>query len=182
MMSDSLLPCTAAVFVAFNFEQGGSMSEIFVKIEGITGESKDAKHKGWIDAINLSYGVSQSSSMSSGGGGGVGKADFRGLAFSHFLDRASPTLFKYCAAGKHVPTVEVSACKSGGGQQEFVHIVLSDVLVTSVEPSGAAGDMWVETVCLSYSRIVIEVREQSASGSMNAFVSGGWDVKENREV
>ena len=158
------------------------MSEIFIKIEGITGESKDAKHKGWIDAINLSYGVSQSSSMSSGGGGGVGRADFKGLVCSHFLDRASPALFKYCAAGKHVPTVEVSVCKSGGGQQEFVHIVLSDVLVTSVEPGGAAGDMLAETVCLSYSKIVIEVKEQSASGSMSATVSSGWNVKENREA
>ncbi|MDR1425030.1 MAG: type VI secretion system tube protein Hcp [Azoarcus sp.] len=158
------------------------MSEIYVKIEGIEGESKDAKHKGWIDAINLSYGVSQSSSVFTGGGGGVGKADFNGLAFTHYFDRASPNLFKYCAAGKHIATVEISGCKSGGGQQEFVHVKLSDVIVIGVTPNGNAGSMWVETVSLAYSQIVIEAKEQKADGSMVAGVSGGWNVKENKAI
>ncbi|MDR2451499.1 MAG: type VI secretion system tube protein Hcp [Candidatus Accumulibacter sp.] len=158
------------------------MSEIYVRIEGIEGESKDAKHKGWIDAVSLGYGVSQSSSMSSGGGGGVGKADFNGVSFSHYFDRASPNLFKYCAAGKHIPKVEISGCKSGGGQQEFVRVTLTDVIVTGVTPSGNAGSMWVEAVSLSYSQIVIEAREQNADGSIGAGVAGGWDVKENRAV
>jgi type VI secretion system secreted protein Hcp len=157
-----------------------NMSEIYVKIEGIDGESKDEKHKGWIDAISLGYGVSQSSSMFSGGGGGVGKADFGGVVFSHHLDRASPNLFKYCAAGKHIPKVEISACKSGGGQKEFAHITLTDVIVTGVGPNGNAGSIWVETVSLAYSKIMIEVHEQKADGAMLAGVSGGWNVKENK--
>ena len=156
------------------------MSEILVKIEGIEGESKDVKHKGWIDATNFNYGVSQSSSMFSGGGGGVGKADFNGVTFSHYFDRASPNLFKYCAAGKHIPKVEISACKSGGGQQEFAHVTLTDAIVTGVTQNGNAGSMWVEVVSLSYSRIVIEAKEQRADGTMGASILGGWDVKENR--
>ncbi|MDR0635029.1 MAG: type VI secretion system tube protein Hcp, partial [Azoarcus sp.] len=31
--------------------------EIFIKIEGIDGESKQAAHKGWIDVINFGYSV-----------------------------------------------------------------------------------------------------------------------------
>jgi type VI secretion system secreted protein Hcp len=168
------------VAVFNDYKGAGSMSEIYVKIEGIEGESKDAKHKGWIDAINLSYGVSQSSSMFTGGG--VGKADFSGLSFSHYFDQASPNLFNYCAAGKHIPKVEISACKSGGGQQEFAHITLTDVIVSGVTPNGNAGSMWVEAVSLSYSRIVIEVKEQKQDGSTAAGISGGWDVKENKAV
>ena len=156
------------------------MSEIYVKIEGIEGESKDAKHKGWIDATSIHYGVVQPVALASGGGGGVGRADFSGVTFTHHLDRASPALFKYCAAGKHIPKVEISACKSGGGQQEFVRITLSDVIVAGVTPAGDAGSMWVETVTLAYSRIVIDVKEQKADGTMGASVLGGWDVKENR--
>jgi type VI secretion system secreted protein Hcp len=173
----------ARLSTVFSFVQRRSaMSEIYVKIEGIDGESKDAKHKNWIDAVSLSYGVSQSSSMFSGGGGGVGKADFNGVTFSHYFDRASPNLFKYCAAGKHIPKVEISGCKSGGGQQEFVRVTLTDVIVTGVTPGGDAGSMWVETVSLSYSQIVIEAKEQNADGSMGAGIAGGWDVKENKVI
>ena len=77
--------------------------DIFIRLDGITGESKDAKHNGWIDVLTISYDVSQSSSMNVGGGGGVGRADFTPVTFGHHVDRASPALFKYCASGKHIP-------------------------------------------------------------------------------
>ncbi|MDR3213435.1 MAG: type VI secretion system tube protein Hcp [Azoarcus sp.] len=154
---------------------------IYVKVEGITGESRDAKHKGWIDALSVDFGVVQSSSMSTGGGGGVGKADFPALTFAHYVDRATPNLFKYCAAGKHIPKVEISVTKSGGGQEEYQRITLGDVLVVSSTPSGSADALWVETVGLSYATISIEVREQNANGSMSAPITGTWDVKQNRE-
>jgi len=96
--------------------------------------------------------------------------------------RALSAAFKYCASGKHIPTVEISGCKSGGGQQEFIHVELSDVIVVGVTPNGNAGSMWVETVSLAYSQIVIEAKEQKADGSMVAGVSGGWNVKENKVI
>jgi type VI secretion system secreted protein Hcp len=158
------------------------MSAIYVKIEGITGESKDSKHKGWVDVLDFSYRVSQSTSVFTGGGGGVGKADFAPLAFTHFYDRASPVLFGFCAAGKHIPKVLISACKAGGKQEEFLRITLSDVVLTHVEPGGTSGSMPAESVGMAYSKIEAEAREQNADGSMGAAVAAGWDVKENRLV
>ena len=159
-----------------------SLQDFYIKLEGINGESKDSKHKDWIDVLSFSYGVSQSSSMFSGGGGGVGKASFDSLTFSHHVDKATPNLFKYCAAGKHIPKVEVSACKAGDGSQEYMHITLTDVLVTHAGPTGSTDDARVkETVSLSYSKIEIQVKEQNADGSMKSNVIGTWDVKQNRE-
>ncbi|MDR2093431.1 MAG: type VI secretion system tube protein Hcp, partial [Azoarcus sp.] len=113
--------------------------EVFIKLDGIEGESKQAKHKGWIDVLDFSYRVTQSSSMATGGGGGVGRADFPPLTFTHYIDRASPNLFKYCAAGKPIPKVELSACKAGEGSKEFVNIKLFEVLVVDVGPNGSSG-------------------------------------------
>ncbi|MDR1228959.1 MAG: type VI secretion system tube protein Hcp, partial [Azoarcus sp.] len=31
--------------------------EIFIKIDGIAGESQQAAHKGWIDVVQFSYGA-----------------------------------------------------------------------------------------------------------------------------
>ncbi|MDR1063894.1 MAG: type VI secretion system tube protein Hcp [Azoarcus sp.] len=153
--------------------------EIFIKIDGIAGESQQAAHKGWIDAIHITYGATQPTAMHTGGGGGVGRADFAPLTFSHTLDKSSPNLFLYCASGKHIPTVTVSVCKAGDGSQEFAKIIMSDVIVAGITPGGASGSGMTETVALSYSKIQISVKEQKADGSMGAAVHGNWDVKAN---
>ena len=159
-----------------------SLQDFFINIECINGESKDSKHKSLIYALSFSYGVSQSSSMFTGGGGGVGKASFDALSFTHYVDRATPNLMQYCAAGKHVPTVEISACKAGDGSQEYMHITLTDCLITSAGPNGSTDDARVrETVNISYAKIKVEVKEQNADGSMGAEISGTWNVKENKE-
>ncbi|MFN3986978.1 MAG: Hcp family type VI secretion system effector [Rhodocyclaceae bacterium] len=157
-----------------------SLQDFFIKIDGIAGESKDSKHAGWIDVLDFNYGVSQSSSMFTGGGGGVGKANFDALSFSHYVDKATPNLMQYCAAGKHVANVEVSCCKVGDGSQEYMRIILTDCLITSAGPSGSTTDARVkETVSISYSKIKVEVKEQNANGSMGAAITGTWDVKKN---
>lgn len=156
------------------------MSAIYVRIDGIEGECKDDKHKGWIDALSCSYSVSQPASMENSGG--AGKANFGALTFSHRFDKSSPNLFQCCAAGKHIPKTLVSVCKSGGGQQEYILITLEDMLITSVVPSGSEGAEWVEAVNMCYSKIKIETKEQAEDGGMLATVAGGWDIKQNEAI
>ena len=40
-----------------NQEKKKSMESTFLKIEGITGESQDAAHQGWIDVTSYTWGV-----------------------------------------------------------------------------------------------------------------------------
>ncbi len=49
--------------------------DIFIKINGIVGESQDAQHLNEIDVIGWRWKVSQQSTMLSGSGGGAGKAE-----------------------------------------------------------------------------------------------------------
>ena len=158
------------------------MSNIFVKLDGIKGESKDTNHTGgWIDCLSAGFGVSQPSSMGTGGGGGVGKADFHPFTFAHFIDIASPNLFTYSASGKHIPKVEISVCKSGTEFHEYMKITLTNALVNNVMPSGSQDSLWVESVSLSYEEIKIEVKEQKKDGTLGATVPGGWNVRENKK-
>lgn len=158
-----------------------SLQDFFIKIEGIAGESKDSNHAGQIDALNWGYAVNQSSSTNTGGGGGVGKAHFSELVFTHYIDKSTPNLMKYCASGKHIPSVELSCCKVGDGQQEYMKVTLNDVLITHVRPTGDASSPRVmEEVGISYSKIKVEVKEQNSNGSLGAAVTGAWDVKQNK--
>jgi type VI secretion system secreted protein Hcp len=54
------------------------MFDGFVRIEGISGESTDDKHAGWIEITDFDLDVSQkvSRTASSAGGAGAERADF----------------------------------------------------------------------------------------------------------
>jgi|SRR5690554_685101 len=167
--------------VSVNTAANESLQDFYIKIDGIPGESKDSNHEGQIDVLSWGYAVSQSSSANVGGGGGVGKAHFSELVFTHYVDKSTANLIKYCASGKHVPSVELSCCKVGDGQQEYMKITLKDVLVTHVRPMGATNSPRVlEEVGISYSEIKVEVKEQNKDGSMGATVTGTWNVKQNK--
>jgi len=104
--------------------------DMFMKIEGANGESKDSNHKDWTDIQSFSWGASQPGSMSSGGGGGQGKANFNDLHVVARIDKAAPAVMKHCASGKHLGKVELSVCKAGGEQVEY----------TKNHPGRSAGD------------------------------------------
>ena len=73
------------------------MADYFLKVDGIAGESTDAKHKDEIDVLAFSWGVSQTGGASSGGGGGTGKAVFDDLLVVARTSKASPHLWLACA-------------------------------------------------------------------------------------
>ncbi|MCP6726322.1 type VI secretion system tube protein Hcp, partial [Klebsiella pneumoniae] len=47
--------------------------DMFLKLDGVTGESQDSKHKGEIHIESFSWGMNQTGASGSGGGGGAGK-------------------------------------------------------------------------------------------------------------
>ena len=92
-------------------------SDIFAKIGDIKGESLDDKHKGEIEVLSWSWGVSNAGEMRGGSGGGEGKASFRDLSFTHNIDKASPVLLQACATGVHLKEATITHRKAGKGQQ-----------------------------------------------------------------
>lgn len=157
--------------------------DMYMRVDGVTGESKDANHKGWIDIQSYSWGAAQPGSMSTGSGGGIGKVSFNDLMVETFMDKAAPAVLKYCANGRHLPKVEISVCKAGGTQIEYLRITLSEVLVTSVLQGADKGS---EAVKVSYAFQAAKVRkqywEQTDQGTKGGESILGWDIKENREV
>ncbi len=68
--------------------------DMFLKLDGVTGESADSKHKNEIDILSWSWGASQSGTTHMGSGGGGGKVSVQDLHLTKYLDKSSPTLFK----------------------------------------------------------------------------------------
>jgi type VI secretion system secreted protein Hcp len=156
-------------------------SDILLKIDGIDGESKDARHPKAIQLIYWEWTVSQQSNMHSGSGGGAGKASFSDLEFKHEVDRASPNLFSYCAQGKHIPKAELIMRKSGGNPLEYLKITMNDVLITKVNPT-ADSNYSIETVGMSFSKIAQEYVVQNAQGGSAGAVTASFDIKANKAM
>ena len=156
-------------------------SSIFARIGTIKGESRDAKHKDEIEVLSWSWGVSQSGTAGHGGGGGAGKASFQDLTFTHHVDKASPLLMKACATGQHIKDATITLRKSGKGQQEYLIITMTDLLVTSVSTSvSAEGDATMESVGLSFAKVDLEYKPQKADGSLEAGIHFKYDLKTNK--
>jgi len=157
-------------------------ASIFARIGTIKGESRDAKHKDEIEVLSWSWGVSQSGAMGQGGGGGAGKASFHDLNFTHHVDKASPLLMRACATGEHIKDATITVRKAGKGQQEYLVIKMTDVLVTSVSTSvSVEGDATVEGVALAFAKVDLEYKPQKPDGSLDVGIHFKYDLKANKE-
>lgn len=161
-----------------------AMVDFFLKIEGIDGESQDAKHKGEIDLQSWSWGETQGGTHSAGGGGGAGKVQMHDLSITKKIDKSSPKLMLACANGEHIKKAVLVARKAGKEQQEYFKITLSDLLVTSFQTSGhGSGDVLpVDQVTLNFSKIEVSYKEQKPDGTLGGEVKAGYDVKANKAV
>lgn len=160
--------------------------DVFLKIEGIKGESTDDKHKDEIELLSFSFGVSQpiSGTISSAGSISASKADFSDISFMHYYDLASPKLFEACATGQHIPSVTLTCHRATGNKEKYLEYKLTDVLVSSVQTSGAAGgeDVPTESVSLAFGKIEITYTKLGADGKAAGNASSGWDRLKNVKV
>ena len=157
--------------------------DIFLKINGIDGESIDAAHKNEIEVLNWNWQVLQDSNMHQGSGGGSGKATVKDLHFVHNVDRSSPNLMKFCLTGKHIPEAKLTVRKAGGNPLEYLKITMTDVVITNVQPSGSSVDETLkENVSLAFAKIKQEYTVQNQQGGSGGAVTAGYDIKLNKEA
>ena len=154
-------------------------SDFLLEIDGIKGESKDAKLADSIEVSSFSWGVSNSGSFASGTGGGTGKSSFQDLHFTGSVNKASPNLAKACATGQHIKKATLHVRKSGGEPQDFYLIKLEDVLISSYQSGGSEGSNAVPTdqFSLNFAKIEFDYHPQNEKGALEAPVVFKYDLK-----
>jgi type VI secretion system secreted protein Hcp len=154
--------------------------DIFLKIEGIKGESKDASHKDEIDVFSWAWGMSQQGSHHVGGGGGSGKVKVRDLSLTKPVDKATPALGYHLASGKHIKSARLTVRKAGGTPLEYLTIELEDLIVSSINYSrDGSPDGITESVTLNFARFKSTYRPQKQDGSAGPAVEMGWNIPGN---
>lgn len=157
------------------------MEDYFLKIDGISGESQDAKHKDEIELVSFSWGASHDAGPQGGGGSGAGRAHFQDFHFTMRVSKASPQLFLATVSGKHIKEASLSVRRAAKAQLEYLKIKFTDVLVTSFEEAGG-GDVPEEMVGLTFGRIEMDYKPQQATGALGAAVKAGWNLAKNLKI
>ena len=157
--------------------------DMFLKLDPIKGESQDDKHKDEIDVLSWSWGLSQAGSMHSGTGGGTAKVSVQDLTFTHWVDKATSDLIKFCATGKHIQSATLVVRKAGGETPvDYITISLDDVIITNVHTGGSQGEeKLTENVTLNFRKFKYKYEQQTTTGTGGAKPQWGLDIPANKE-
>jgi type VI secretion system secreted protein Hcp len=158
--------------------------QYFLKIDGVNGESSDAKHRGEIDVLSWSFGEQRQGNSGSGAGGAVGRAEFQDFQFIANTSKASPQLFLACASGEHLNTAVLTCRREAGFQLEFLVIKFSDLLVSGYQGEGPVDKDVVplDRVSLNFAKIEVSYVERKADGTLAPPINLGWDIKSGTRI
>jgi type VI secretion system secreted protein Hcp len=154
--------------------------DMFLELEGVKGESVDKTHKGKIDILSWSWGLSNTGTLHHGSGGGAGKASFQDITVTKYVDAASPNLMLYCAGGKHFAKGKIIVRKAGDTPLEYLTIEFDKVMVAAYQTGGSGGEERIsESVTLNFAKVKVEYVTQGEKGGKGTPSAFSWDIAAN---
>jgi type VI protein secretion system component Hcp len=87
-MAFSVVPAAAAASTPGNYD-------LYLKLDGISGESITRGYENWIGLSHVEFEVSNQGTISSGSGGGAGKSSLNQFKINKVIDSSSTSLFQY---------------------------------------------------------------------------------------
>ena len=159
--------------------------EIFLKLDGISGESQKSGAEQWIEIFSFSNGASNPSSVAFGTGSGAGKVDLSSLSLQKQLDVSSPDLFLHCCNGSHIATGKMNVREATGSEttQVYFQYDLTEVFIDSISWGGAAGGgKPSESLSVSAKSLQVTYTPQNSDGSLGSKIVKGWNVTTNSQM
>lgn len=154
-------------------------ADIFLKLDGIMGESRDQKHGQELELLSYSFGAANQGTAGTGGGAGASKVSVSDFSFHMTIDKASPNLFKYCANGKHIGTVTMTQREAGETPQEYLVVTMTECLISSFHITGTdGGGKPAVQGSLNFAKIKFDYKAQKADGSLDASINTTVSVAE----
>jgi type VI secretion system secreted protein Hcp len=158
-----------------------ALVDMFLKLEGVDGESPDPEHKNEIQITGFRLNaVSPRDSFTNQAAGAVRMSH---LTVRAHIDKSSPKLFTKIAKNEKIPSAILTCRKAGKEQFEYFKITLSEVLVVKVQ-AGDLGESGSDVIpaCefdLAYGQIEISAREQTSRGPTSGPVVFAFNLMSN---
>jgi type VI secretion system secreted protein Hcp len=155
--------------------------DMFLKLDGVDGESQDSEHKGEIQIEGFTLGaVSPRDAFTNQGAGAVRMSH---MTIRANVDKSTPKLFTKITKNEKIPSAVLTCRRAGKEQFEYFKVTLSEVLVVKVQ----AGDLKAEggdvvPQCefdLAYGKIEIQAKEQMSTGPTSGAVVCNFNLMTN---
>lgn len=150
-----------------------SHAAVFMKLDGVDGESTAPGHEDWIDL--LSMGVSIDRPVDSGR---TGAAKLENFKFGKEIDKSTPLLMRALVAAGNYPRVQIEFTKriATGQEVTYMKYELENVVITSYSMSGDSDAAPLETVSLNFEKVKITYTPYNSSGQQSGSpVEMTWD-------
>ncbi len=160
--------------------------EIFLKMDGVTGESRNFLHKGWADVLSWTWALS--SNRNALKQAASENASFNEIALIKRIGRDSPEMMKLFAARQVIPHVELSIMPVVSKKEvkhKYLNLYMEDVIIKSIVTSGSCEEEYFkERVTLLFDRIRFEYNQHTALGADESSVDHvfGWDIAANKAI
>ncbi|MEA2381100.1 MAG: type secretion system secreted protein Hcp [Solirubrobacteraceae bacterium] len=165
-------------------QAGGPNADMFLKLDGVAGDSTDDKHKNEINVTSFAFALGRGGDGTGSAAGVAGvapaaKGRLQTLRVDKLYDSASPKLFRAAASGQHIKSAVLTFRRSGDNDIEFLTYTLSDVQVTSYDQGGKDGDArdlgsLEEEVGLTAAKMHVTEQTVDANGKKGPTVNADW--------
>jgi type VI secretion system secreted protein Hcp len=160
-------------------------ADLFLKIDGIAGESVAAGHQKEIDVVSFNWGFLRKAGPGGygpRGGAGAAKAAIEDFSVVKRVDAASPELVRALLDGRSIKSAVFVLQKAGGskGGTEMIKITLENVQITDIKVSGNGTDVPTESVSLKFGKLTYDYTPIDAKGGKGPVISVTWDIAKNK--
>ncbi|MGA2796897.1 MAG: type VI secretion system tube protein Hcp [Thermoguttaceae bacterium] len=137
--------------------------DYYLKLEGVTGESKEIHHVGWI--VLLGYDMNAANSSPTSAGGGAGKT-VESMNITKRTDNTSNILFAAVAKGSYFKDATIDVVKAGDPNHLVISkFLLRDVRIVAFHQSAASSGQ-VDTITLQFTSMTTVQVSQSPDGKV----------------
>lgn len=158
--------------------------DVYLHIDGISGESQDSAHQGWIEISSAHWGVVQprSATASTAGGHTAERCEHHTLSLSKLADLASPIHMQTCSTGKTIPKAKLEFMRADGQGKpvKYYEVELENVIVANMEQLVGEGSILHDSLGLRFSKVKWKYTQQKIGGGIGGNTAGGWDLASNK--
>jgi type VI secretion system secreted protein Hcp len=159
------------------------LAGMFVRFEGVDGESQNKDHIGWCNALSFSQGQGlPEGQIVVGGSAGTtqrGNVVFEDIVVIKELDKASPKLAEAVCNGNVFPRVEIHLTYADAGNVTYYAYELKNVQIVSyrIGGSGYSEHVPTEELSLSFEEIKVTYTEFDDGGRAKGNVEYEWRLE-----
>ncbi|MFT4584298.1 MAG: type VI secretion system secreted protein Hcp [Gammaproteobacteria bacterium] len=163
--------------------------EMFLRIDGVAGGSRNYQHKGWADMLSWNWNLEHSSEKSAADS--LQCENMNQITVLKAIGKESAALLKLFVERTPISAVEISVMPVVGkreSSQKYLAILMEDVVISSVRTDGEAEENFFrERLILTFGKINYEFFQYAASAPNAATSEGesftfGWDLNTNTAV